>query len=170
LERRFALADLLLIIVAVIWGFNVVAVKLALGTLTPLTFNALRFVGAALASWLLLSFSGQGLLHLKADWRRIGVLGLLGHGVYQVMFILGTNLTSAGNTALLLATIPVWVAALIALKDPEPVPALTWLFGLRDSPGHPGGGAAGGHRGGFPGGRPVAAGVNLFLCLVYGRK
>lgn len=127
MERRFGLADLLLIIVAVIWGFNVVAVKLALGTLTPLTFNALRFLGAALVSWLLLSISRQGLLPLKADWRRIGSLGLLGHGVYQVMFILGTNLTSAGNTALLLATIPVWVAALTALKEPEPVPPLTWL-------------------------------------------
>jgi len=47
--------------------------------------------------------------------------------MYQVLFISGINLTTAGNTALLLATIPVWVAALAALTGAERTGPLTWI-------------------------------------------
>lgn len=123
---RFSGADLLLIAIAVVWGFNVVVVKTSLAELGPLPFNSLRFLLAATISWLLLWITGFKLLPAKEDIPRLIILGLLGHTVYQVLFISGINLTSAGNTALLLATIPVWVAALAGLTGVENTEFLTW--------------------------------------------
>lgn len=123
---RFSGADLLLIAIAVVWGFNVVVVKTSLAELGPLPFNSLRFLLAATISWLLLWITGFKLLPAKEDIPRLIILGLLGHTVYQVLFISGINLTSAGNTALLLATIPVWVAALAGLTGVEDTGFLTW--------------------------------------------
>lgn len=126
-SRRFGLADLLLIVVAIIWGVNVVVVKVALTELGPLPFNSLRFAISALLCWLLLRASGEKLLPQRTDIPRLVVLGLLGHAIYQALFILGIDLTSAGNTALLLATIPVWVAALAALTRAEATGPFIWL-------------------------------------------
>lgn len=126
-SRRFSPADLLLFTVAIIWGVNVVVVKTALTELAPLPFNSLRFTLSALLCWAVLRASGGKLLPERADFLRIMVLGLVGHGLYQALFIQGTNLTSAGNTALLLATIPVWVAALAALTRAEATGPFVWL-------------------------------------------
>lgn len=124
--KRFSLADLLLISVAIIWGFNVAVVKAALAEFNPLTFNSLRFGISALLSWGMLGLTGARLLPQREDLPRIAFLGLLGHTLYQVLFISGTNLTTAANTALLLATIPVWVAALGAITREEASGPLTW--------------------------------------------
>jgi len=113
--------------VAIIWGVNVAVVKAALTELAPLPFNSLRFTLSALLCWAMLAASGEKLWPERADSRRILALGLLGHGLYQALFIQGTYLTSAGNTALLLATIPVWVAAMAALTRAEATGPLIWL-------------------------------------------
>ncbi|MTI95574.1 MAG: DMT family transporter [Firmicutes bacterium] len=117
--KRITLADLYLLIVAMIWGANVAVVKSALEELGPLPFNSLRFLIATVLSWLLLAATGNLSLPRRQDIPRLLVLGLTGHMLYQVLFISGINLTSAGNTALLLATIPIWVTALAALLAPR---------------------------------------------------
>lgn len=133
---RFSGADMLLIAIAVVWGFNVVVVKSALTEFEPLPFNSLRFVLAALFSWVFLLSSGSSLLPQPRDIPSLVMLGLLGHTVYQILFILGIDLTSAGNTALLLATIPVWVAALAGISRVEVTGPRTWagialsIFGI----------------------------------------
>lgn len=66
------------------------------------------------------------MLPRREDLGTLALLGLLGHAFYQVLFISGTNLTTAANTALLLATIPVWVAALGAITRDEVAGPLTW--------------------------------------------
>lgn len=124
--KGFSLADLLLIIVAIIWGVNVAVVKSALTEFNPLTFNSLRFSMSALLSWGMLGLSRVKLLPQREDLPRLVFLGLLGHTIYQVLFISGTNLTTGANTALLLATIPVWVAALGAITREEAAGPLTW--------------------------------------------
>lgn len=124
--KGFGLADLLLIGVTIIWGVNVVVVKAALTELNPLSFNSLRFGISALLSGALLMVTGLPLLPQREDLPRLAGLGLLGHTCYQVLFISGTNLTTAANTALLLATIPVWVAALGAITGDEDAGPLTW--------------------------------------------
>ena len=126
MHKDFSNADLLLIVVATIWGVNVAVVKSALTEFNPLTFNSLRFGISALLSWGMLGLRGEKMLPRRKDLGSLVVLGLLGHAFYQVLFISGTNLTTAANTALLLATIPVWVAALGAITREEMAGPLTW--------------------------------------------
>lgn len=127
LLKSFGPADVLLILVATIWGINVAVVKSALTEFNPLTFNSLRFGISALLSWLVLGLSRAKALPDRKDLPGVILLGLLGHTLYQILFILGTNLTTVANTALLLATIPVWVAALGAVTKEEVAGLFTWL-------------------------------------------
>ncbi|MBO8164781.1 MAG: DMT family transporter [Brevibacillus sp.] len=112
--------DLLLIFVAVVWGVNATVIKLSLmaGFLT-LPFNSVRFLLAALVSWvLLLLVQRKRRLRLK-DIPGLFAMGMLGHTLYQYLFIEGTNLTTAGNTSILLATIPIhvaWISILLRIE------------------------------------------------------
>lgn len=105
--------DLALLAAAASWGVNIPFMKLALREVDPLVFNALRFpLSVALVGFFALRERtelprpGRSLL-----LRTLG-LGLLGHFAYQVSFLSGVARTSAGSTALLIATSPLWVALL----------------------------------------------------------
>jgi drug/metabolite transporter (DMT)-like permease len=124
--HHFGLTDIMLISTAIIWGVNVVVVKLALVTMPPLVFNSLRFLLATALSWAALKWAEPLHKIRQQDLLTIVWLGLLGHTVYQVLFIFGINFTSAGNTSLLLATIPIWVALLSGLLALEKVSPFTW--------------------------------------------
>lgn len=54
-------------------------------------------------------------------------LGVLGNVVYQLFFIFGIDATLAGNAAILLATTPVWVVVLSALRGHERPRAAVWI-------------------------------------------
>lgn len=117
-----------LLVLALIWGINFSVIKRVLLELEPLAFNALRFPLAALLLYLLLRVTrGAGALDLpdREDVPRVVALGLLGHLVYQLLFIVGMDLTTAGNAALLLATTPVWTVLLsFAVGHERPTPAV----------------------------------------------
>lgn len=95
-----------------IWGLNFAVAKRALATFDPLAFNALRFVLASGFVFLVLRWQGRLVLPARGDWPRILLLGLFGNAVYQLAFILGLNLTTAGSSSLMLAVMPVFVLAL----------------------------------------------------------
>lgn len=107
--------DVGLLVLTLVWGMNFAVVKGALVVIPPMAFNALRFPLAALTVYLVLRFRGPLVLPERRDWLRILVLGLAGNGIYQLLFIQGLDRTTAGNTALLLATVPVWAALLAAV-------------------------------------------------------
>ena len=54
-------------------------------------------------------------------------LGLLGNTMYQLLFIFGIANTTADNSALILATVPVWVALFGTLLGMERVSGQGWL-------------------------------------------
>ncbi|HEX6559242.1 MAG TPA: EamA family transporter [Longimicrobiales bacterium] len=111
----------------IIWGVNFSVSKIALSSVSPLAFNALRF---PLASLLLLGvLAAQRRIDLPArpEIPRVLAVGLLGNVVYQLCFIFGLNATSAGNASLLLASTPILTALLSAALGHERVHARTWL-------------------------------------------
>ena len=110
--RRNLTVDLGLFLTATIWGLNFSVVKAVLREVEPLAFNALRFLCAALAVWVLLRVQGRRLLPMRKDWGKVLVLGIFGHVTFQLFFIFGLNSTLTGNAALLLSTSPVWVLML----------------------------------------------------------
>lgn len=115
----FGLVDLLLLGVTVIWGVNSPIVKFALSGFRPLSFNGIRFVVCTATLFLFLRLFEKDMRIRKEDFFRVLAAGFLGNFVYQVAFIKGINLSLAGNTAFVLATMPVSTALLARLAGIE---------------------------------------------------
>lgn len=124
-----------------IWGANFSLVKVALRDFPELAFNAFRLAIAAAiflaAIWWSrrpAAASGPGVVAppppaaLSArDWRRLVVLGVIGHVLYQFCFLSGVKRTSVGNGSLILGTTPVVVALLSAWAGHERVSLQRWM-------------------------------------------
>ena len=127
--------DLLLLTMVAIWGANFSLVKVAMRDFPELAFNAFRLV---IASAIFLSAlwwrrrprDGATVAEpvlTRADWARLAFLGLVGHLMYQFLFLGGVKRTSVGNGSLIMGTTPVVVALLTAWTGHERVPPLRWL-------------------------------------------
>jgi drug/metabolite transporter (DMT)-like permease len=93
---------------AVLLGTNPAAVKYAVGYVPPLPFAALRFVLAGLVLWAILRlFDPKGRLR-REDFLAMAGLGLVGVALNNAAFTFGVSMTSASNTALVVATAPLW--------------------------------------------------------------
>ena len=143
--------DLLLLLMVAIWGSNFSVIKIALRDFPEQPFNALRLLIAAL---LLLSIVGwdrrrrdaEGYARVPvftaSEWRRLAVLGLVGHLVYQACFLGGVVRTSVANSSLIFGCTPVMVALLSSLAGHERVAPTRWagaalsLAGLYALVGH----------------------------------
>ncbi|HET6527756.1 MAG TPA: DMT family transporter, partial [Balneolaceae bacterium] len=105
-----SIVELSLLLVAIIWGLNLSVIKTSLAELKAFPFNALRFIFATMLMWAVLLWRGQQFTIPKKDWLPLLGLALLGNLIYQVLFIIGVDFTQAANAAVMLGTIPVWVA------------------------------------------------------------
>lgn len=123
-RRRVDAAMLLLI---AIWGLNFPIVKGAFPELPPFVFNGLRFsIAAVLLLATLRRLEGAWWVD-RADLRGMVLLGLLGHAGYQAFFMAGLARTTAGNSALILSMVPLFVGILgVALRIERPSPRM-WL-------------------------------------------
>ena len=110
--------DVMLLLMALIWGVNFAVVKFATGQLAPLAFNSLRVV---LAIVVLVGILVAGRYTLPTGRDRLTLLGLgvLGNGLYQVLFIEGIARTRAGDAALLIAAAPALMALIGWLRGSE---------------------------------------------------
>jgi drug/metabolite transporter (DMT)-like permease len=124
--------DGLLLLVVIIWGINFPIVKDALDAMHPFVLNVFRFIVATLilGAILLLKKRKAGeptWQALRAHTTVIVALGLLGSFVYQVFFILGIDGTTAGNSALIMASSPVWTALIGVIFAFERLRLGAWL-------------------------------------------
>ncbi len=102
--------DLSLFFITVIWALNFTVVKASLSEIDPYSFNAIRFLLAALFIWVIIFFQNETFRIRKKDWLPLIGMGVAGNLLYQVLFIFGINLSLAANAAILLGTIPICVA------------------------------------------------------------
>ena len=127
--------DLLLLSMVAIWGTNFSLVKVALRDFPELAFNAFRLLvasGIFLAAlwWQDRRSTAAGSARARLgsqDWLRIAALGVVGHLLYQFLFLGGVKRTSVGNGSLILGSTPVVVALLTAWTGHERVPPLRWV-------------------------------------------
>lgn len=122
--------DLLLFLMVAIWGANFSLVKVALREFPELVFNALRLLIASSlflgAIWWQQRTTPQPALS-RAEWIRVVVLGLIGHLIYQFLFLGGLKRTSVANGSLIMGTTPVIVALLSAWTGHERISLQRWL-------------------------------------------
>jgi drug/metabolite transporter (DMT)-like permease len=105
---RVTLTDGLLVGMALIWGVNFSVVKYGTQVVPALAFNGARMVLASLALTALALARGRRIG--RRDLVALLLLGVLGNGLYQLLFVQGVALTRAGNAALVLAATPAFVA------------------------------------------------------------
>jgi drug/metabolite transporter (DMT)-like permease len=118
-------ADAAMLAMVVVWGVNFPIVKITLREMSPMVFNALRFSGATLFLLAVRARGGTPPVPRTA-WPGIIALGLLGNTVYQISFIHGLVRTTADNSSLILATVPLFVAILSVALRIDRVSVRTW--------------------------------------------
>ncbi|GIO51935.1 DMT family transporter [Paenibacillus cineris] len=129
--NRSRIADLSLLIVAMMWGCTFLIVQHAVRVLPPLAFNGIRFLGAAVLLALIITFfyrsqwrdiSGKMLLHSCL----LGLFLFLGYA-FQTVGLLYTTTSNAGFiTGLSVVFVP--FLALLLLKSP--ISRYTWISAL----------------------------------------
>jgi drug/metabolite transporter (DMT)-like permease len=126
-QQGLTIYDLALLGMVITWAANPAALKWALQYMDPLAFNALRFLLATAVPVTVALVGRERFGWQRGDGPRIFFLGLVGHGIYQSVFIIGLSQTLAGNTALLLSVSPAFVAIFSALFGYERIRPYQWI-------------------------------------------
>ncbi len=126
-------AEFSLICVALFWGLNIPVMKYATGEMDIYLFNALRLALSAITLGVCVRWQGRpmidrspGALPLRKQITTIVLISLLTGFFYQLLFLLGIAGTSAGNTALIMSTVPMWTALLALLLLNERLSRIAW--------------------------------------------
>ena len=106
-------------------GFHVFG-KYVLEHFDPLAVAAIRVMGAAPILFLL-GLRAHPAIPERRDLWRLALLGLLGVFTNQILFVVGLQRTTATNAAILMPSIPVFVALLGASLGVERMGAAKWL-------------------------------------------
>ena len=119
------LADVCLLSVAFIWGINMAVMKMGITIIEPFAFNSVRLTLSAmtlgLCVWLeqrrrTIEPSPPSAPHsvpsYSKKWAVVIAFGLLSGGFYQILFAIGMDRTTAGDSALIMSSIPMWTALL----------------------------------------------------------
>lgn len=127
--RERLLADASLLITTIIWGANIPVVKFASGHVEPLVFNASRMVLSTVALGILAAIEMRFVKQPAQRFTksRFVVFALISGLFYPLTFMWGIERTTAGNTALLLSSMPLWTAIISALFLHERLPPSTWI-------------------------------------------
>jgi drug/metabolite transporter (DMT)-like permease len=128
--------DLLLLLMVIIWGSNFSAVKYALRDFPEVSFNALRLLLASIVFLVAIAVvrsrrdrDGHPITPplTPRDWRVIVLLGVLGTGFYQLLFLAGVARTSVANSSLIFGCTPVAVAILSSIAGHDRLTLARWL-------------------------------------------
>jgi drug/metabolite transporter (DMT)-like permease len=120
--------DTLLLLMSLIWGTNYALVKSVFREIDPQAFNALRMLLASAVMLATSRVARRTTLHdifhtpapvTRGDWVRLAGLGLVGHCLYQYLFIGGLARTSVANGALIVSSTPIVITFLSSLSRHE---------------------------------------------------
>ena len=106
-----SLTDLLLLLMALIWGVNFSVVKYGTQLVDPLAYNGVRITLAAVALVAIVYALGEKWPSPRDIVVALG-LGSIGNGFYQIFFVEGVARTRAGDAALVIAATPALIALL----------------------------------------------------------
>jgi len=119
----------MLVLITVIWGFNNIALKIGFQYLTAPQFSGVRML-IAFPFMIYFAFWMPGRVPFcKRDFWGVVGIGCLGLGLFQILYPIGIDRTSASVGGILMATMPIHVVVLslvFRLERPE----LKSIFGV----------------------------------------
>ena len=120
MQRPVGVIDLALIAaLALMWGSAFLLIKLALPVFLPIDIVFWRLLVASLALAILCVFSGQPLPRRPSQWLMIAALGAIANGLPFFLVSWSETRMDSGFSAMMIASVPLWTAALIPLFVPE---------------------------------------------------
>ncbi|GGJ65326.1 drug/metabolite transporter (DMT)-like permease [Anoxybacillus voinovskiensis] len=108
-----------LVLVMIIWGGNVVAIKLLVNAFTPITITALRLFGAALTVFVVLAVMRQSFRLTARQMAAVFLVGLCNVVGHHYFLATGLTKTTASNAGIILGMSPLVTAlfAAVLLRD-----------------------------------------------------
>ena len=125
-KRHEYRAEALLFVVVVVWAANYPLAKWAIGGLSTYVFNAIRFIVASVVVALMFGARSKWQPLAPGDLLKLIGAGFVANVLYQLVFILGLSMTTAGNSAILLSTSPLWTVFFNTLLHKERVAKNMW--------------------------------------------
>ncbi len=111
--------DSRLILVSIMWGANFSLVKFALSDFYPLSFTIVRFTLAAMFLFAIMRMNRVPFGMERRECGAVVKLGLVGITLYNILFMYGLQYTTASNSALFIATSPLFAAITQAVAKKE---------------------------------------------------
>ena len=103
------LVELVLVLVAIIWGINPVIIKLGLHDLPPQPYNLARMVVGSIVALAALRLSGTWRRPTRADLWALFRISAFGFFAFQIFIIEGLQRTTAGNASFIMCLMPLGV-------------------------------------------------------------
>ena len=154
----------MLVLANVLWSLNYATTKYAFGEWLPLAFSATRFLCAGIIFALFVLWREGSLRIRRSDVKLVVATAAVGILLNQLTFNYAVDKTTAGNTALILASAPAFAALFASLAGHEHVQRKHWLalarVGGRRGAGDPGRLRRGRRE---PGRRPAGGGCRHHL-------
>lgn len=106
---------LLLILLVIIWGLCWPINKMGLAFMPPIWYAAYRLLIGMISLFLIVSLGGRFVIPDLRDLPIIIVFGLLQMALFLSLITIGLHYVSAGRSAMLVYTTPIWIAPLAIL-------------------------------------------------------
>ena len=116
-----------LLSISFVWAANYPIIKYGISNLNIFVFNSVRFITAAIVLAIIFFFKEKWVKVKPGDWKKLIGLGILANVLYQLAFISGVKLTTAGNAAVILSTSPLWTVFLQSRIYKYKVEFITYL-------------------------------------------
>lgn len=126
-DARTRRTERLLLVIVVIWAANYPVAKYGLEGLNELVFNSIRFIVAAAVIAIPLARREHWTPVERADIPKLLQAGIIASVIYQVAFIVGLSMTTAGTAAILLSTSPLWTVLISARLHRERIERMMML-------------------------------------------
>jgi len=125
-------SEMELLSVVLMWGVNFPLMKWVLEVFDPVVLNALRVSTALFVlAWVYWVRSGRSIQTMMAPFAthtwEIVRIGIVGWFIYQVGFVFGLSMTSAGSAALIMASAPLWTGMLAKMLRLETLGGWGWI-------------------------------------------
>jgi drug/metabolite transporter (DMT)-like permease len=111
-QPGFGTIDMLLILMATLWGANFFAVQYGTAHMPGLSFNTSRMAVGAIVMLVTALLTVREPWPSRADTVRLLAYGLIGNGIYQYFFVQGLSRARGGSASLILAASPAALALL----------------------------------------------------------
>ena len=124
---------LLLVVPPLTWAGNAVIGRLLADSVPPMHLNGLRWLGALVLlvplGWRVLA-TPERRAEIRARWRALALLGLLGVGAYNSLQYLALQTSTPINVTLIAASVPVWMLLIGIFFYRERARGVQWLGAL----------------------------------------